>query len=145
MAIDLILGVTKKNWARGTMPPTLALPPAEPAIECTDKEKAGLEKLASIKMRAEAGDRQAKIQWIAVARKFRATKARAVAGDPKAKRSLAILRQAGFLQEQRHLVRVRRTVEIEFEHLEDLPSLVAENIGTRLQRRRRCSMRKFLE
>jgi hypothetical protein len=80
------------------MSPTLALPPAEPAIECTDKEKAGLEKLASIKMRAEAGDRQAKIQWIAVASKFRATKARAKAGDPKARRSLAILQQAGFLQ-----------------------------------------------
>ena len=99
MAFDLILGTTKKNWARGPVSPQLALPPAEPTIECTDREKAGLEKLASIKMRAEAGDRQAKIQWIAVAKKFRATKARAVAGDPKAKRSLAILKQAGFLQD----------------------------------------------
>jgi hypothetical protein len=98
MAFDLLLGITKKNWSRGAMPPALALPPAEPAIECTAREKAGLEKMASIKMRAEAGDRQAKIQWIAVASKFRATKARAKAGDPKARRSLAILQQAGFLQ-----------------------------------------------
>ncbi len=97
MAFDLILGVTKKNWSRGAIPPTLALPPAEPTIECTDKEKAGLEKLASIKMRAESGDRLAKIQWIAAAKRFRSTKAKAIAGDPKAKRSLAILQQAGFL------------------------------------------------
>ena len=98
MAFDLILGVTKKNWSRGAMPSTLALSPLEPTIECTDREKAGLEKLASIKMRAESGDRLAKIQWISAAKRFRSTKAKAVAGDPRAKRSLAILKQAGFLQ-----------------------------------------------
>ena len=54
MAFDLILGTTKKNWARGPVSPQLVLPPAEPTIECTDREKAGLEKLASIKMEPRA-------------------------------------------------------------------------------------------
>jgi hypothetical protein len=79
------------------------LPPAEPTIECTDKEKAGLEKLASIKMRAESGDRRARARWIAISRKIESTKARAAAGDPKARRSLAIMRQAGFLQDAQRL------------------------------------------
>ncbi len=97
MAFDLILGVTKKNWSRGAMPPALALPPAEPTIGCTEREKARLEKLASIKMQAEAGNPQAKARWAHVARQFKSIQARASSGDPKAKRSLAILQQAGFL------------------------------------------------
>jgi len=103
MAYDIVLGITKKSWARGALPSRRALPPAEPTIEYTDKEKAGLEKLASIKMRAESGDRRARARWIAISRKIESTKARAAAGDPKARRSLAIMRQAGFLQDAQRL------------------------------------------
>jgi hypothetical protein len=99
MAYDLLLGITKKNWSRGAMRATPALPPVEPTIACTGKERASLEKLASLKMAAESGDLQAKIQWIAATKRFKVAKARAAAGDPKAKRSLAILKQAGFLQD----------------------------------------------
>lgn len=95
MAYDLIFGITKKSWARGSQPATLALPPTERTIICTPREKAGLEELASIKMAAESGDRKAQARWKALNNKFtRLSKA----SDPKAKHSIAILRQAGFLQ-----------------------------------------------
>ena len=68
MAFDLALGITPKNWARGsTFSPTA---PAEPTVELSPKEKLELERLASVKMRAESGDRKAQIQWKRISSKI---------------------------------------------------------------------------
>ena len=99
MAFDLALGITQKNWARGIIPgsPAVSLP-VEPAIECTPKEKLELERLAALKMRAVSGDRKAKIQWKRASSRIASLAAKAKAGDPKARRSLLVLKQNGFFQ-----------------------------------------------
>jgi hypothetical protein len=70
----------------------------EPEIECSSKEKLELERLAIVKMRAESGDKKAKIQWKRMSDKIASLKTKAKAGDPKAKRSLLMLKQNGFFQ-----------------------------------------------
>jgi hypothetical protein len=98
MAFDLALGITPKNWSRGTaIGPPIDVP-MEPAVEITSKEKLELERLASVKMRAESGDKKAKIQWKRMSSKISSLAAKAKAGDPKAKRSLLVLKQNGFFQ-----------------------------------------------
>ena len=98
MAYDLFLGIIPKSWARGAPAAQTQPTASEPAVICTPEEKAKLEKLALIKMRAESGDKKAQKQWKAMLSGIPPLKAKAKQGDPKARRTLLILRQGGFLQ-----------------------------------------------
>jgi hypothetical protein len=98
MALDLFLGIIPKSWARGTSIAQTQPVVDEPTVACTPEEKAKLEKFALIKMRAESGDKKAQKQWKTMLAGLPSLKTKAKRGDPKAKRTLLILSQGGFLQ-----------------------------------------------
>ena len=97
MALDLFLGIIKKNWARDAAAgsPQAAAPPA--ALVLTADEKDRLARIATLKMRAESGDRKSRKQWKRLARKANALRAKARKGDPRASRMIAVLDQSGLL------------------------------------------------
>lgn len=98
MAYDLFLGITPKNWARGAPVAQSQRATDEPTMVCTPEEKVYLEKLALIRMKMESGDRKAQRQWKAILANLPSLKTRAKRGDLKARRTLLMLRQGGFLQ-----------------------------------------------
>lgn len=94
MAHDLVLGCTNTSWARGSfVGQEEGLSPP-----LTDKEKARIEKLALVEMRATQGDPQAQalIVKLNVALNDLARKARR--GDAKAARTLSTLQESGLIQ-----------------------------------------------
>lgn len=107
MALDLILGRTKRSWARGSSralacsdkaPQTLtaSLPVSdEVTLRLTPKEMSELSDLAATKLLADSGDRVARAKMARVAKKLARVKARASRGDARAKRTLLVLRESG--------------------------------------------------
>ena len=100
MSQDLIFGFTKRDWSRK---------PPEIVHECgpesctisyrkaplTANEKAKLDTIAQLKMKAESGDRKAQKQWRKLSIKVVALKAKAKRGDPKARHTVEILEDSG--------------------------------------------------
>lgn len=106
MARDLILGKTKRNWARGTSSPRMltdqarsqasSLPATdEVTLRLTPREMAELSDLAATKLLADSGDRAAKTKLARVIRGLAKVRTRAARGDTAAKRTLLVLRESG--------------------------------------------------
>jgi hypothetical protein len=98
MAYDLFFGKTKHNIARGRHPvieATVATVTDEVTITFSDDEKAMLEKISILRMKADSGDKDAKKDLIAFTKSVAKLKAKAKKGDPKAKRSLLVLNESG--------------------------------------------------
>ena len=98
MAHDLFLGKTKRNVARDSE--ALALDPSLPmsdevTVTFSEDEKAMLEKISILRMKADLGDKAAKKQLVAFTKNVAKLKARAAKGDTKAKRNLLVLRESG--------------------------------------------------
>lgn len=100
MARDILLGRTKRNWARGTRRCAPAELPAMPVsdevtLRLTPKEMDLLAQLSAAKLKADAGDRKAAEQVARVARGLKKVRAKAAKGDPEARRLLLVLRESG--------------------------------------------------
>jgi len=93
MSYDLFLGPTKRNIARDAEP--TAPMSDEVTITFSDEEKAMLEKISILRMRAESGDKDSKKELIAFTKNVAKLKAKAKKGDLKAKRALLVLRESG--------------------------------------------------
>jgi hypothetical protein len=93
MAYDLFFGKNKRNWSRDL----LATAPTsdEVTVHFTDEEKNFLSQITITKMKADAGDKSAKKQLVALTKKIAALKTKSRKGDEKAKRALLILRESG--------------------------------------------------
>ena len=96
MAHDLLFGPTKKNWSRGAV---TAPSVSQPKLVLTAEEKSRLEKLAVVKMRAEAGDRGAKKHWAKLRGDLAKLRARARKGDRKAARLRNVVDASGLFGE----------------------------------------------
>lgn len=66
-------------------------------IHYTEPEAAMIGRLAQVRARADAGNRQAKAQIAGVARRLAALTAQAKRGNAKAARAAAVLRESGLL------------------------------------------------
>lgn len=102
MAYDLFFGKTKKNIGRG-------LEPSEPmsdevTITFSEAEKAMLEKISILRMKADSGDKSAQKQLVQFTKNVAKLKAQAKKGDPKAKRSLLVLRESGIFNQPQQFV-----------------------------------------
>ena len=100
MSQDLIFGFTKKDWSRKAPEIVHECGPESCMITykkepLTADEKAKLDKLAQLKMKAESGDRQSQKQWKKLSARVVALKAKAKRGDPKAKHTVEILEDSG--------------------------------------------------
>lgn len=100
MARDLILGRTRRNWARGQRTCSPAEPAAVPisdevTLRLSPKEMDLLAQLSAAKVRADAGDRAAAAQVAKVARGLKKVRAKAARGDQESKRLLLVLRESG--------------------------------------------------
>lgn len=103
MSRDLLLGKTKRNWARGAsrcLTPKLPDVPAAPVsdevtLRLTQKEMNLLAQLSAAKLKADSGDLKAAGQVARVAKKLKSVRAKAAKGDPDAKRLLLVLRESG--------------------------------------------------
>lgn len=96
MALDLILGKTRRNWAREAIP-TPSAPSDEVSLKMTEAEAAMVADLAATKMRAEAGDRAAKKKLAASMKKI-AKLRRLARTDQGARRTLLVLQESGVLR-----------------------------------------------
>ncbi len=94
MAHDLILGKIRRNWSRGSCSPK-PVSTDEVDFRLTPPEMSMLAELAATKMRADAGDRQAKKKVADFARKIAALKFKAKRGDATAIRALRVLSESG--------------------------------------------------
>jgi len=103
MAYDLVLKNVKKNWSRGASHPQTATerltaaaptPPTLAELKLTPDEKKKLADVAAIKKAAQSGDKRARRQWKKAPKIVAKLSAKAAKGDPKAQRSLQILRAA---------------------------------------------------
>ena len=100
MSKDLIFGFTKKDWSR--KPPEIVHECGPESCMITYKkepltadEKAKLDKLAQLKMKAASGDRKSQKQWKKLYIKILALKAKAKKGDPRARHTVEILEDSG--------------------------------------------------
>ena len=101
MSTDLFLGKTKRNFARDLEP---SLPVSdEVTISFSPDEQVMLTRIASLRLKADSGDRASKKQLVVMAKKVAALKVRARKGDAKAKRSLLVLRESGVFNETQTL------------------------------------------
>jgi len=110
MALDLLFGKTRRNWARGSRRlASLSAPAREPVSdEVTDRftpdEMTFIAKLAETKAKAEGGDRSAKRQYSKMPKTIATLKAKAKRGDPKAKRLLSVIDKSGLFNPSQTLV-----------------------------------------
>ena len=100
MAHDLILGKTKRNWARGPRRCAPSEAPAAPVsdevtIRLSQKEMDLLAQLSAAKLKADAGDLKAAEQVARFARGLKKVKAKAARGDADSRRLLLVLRESG--------------------------------------------------
>jgi len=92
MARDLLLGKTRRNWARDSCEARLT---DEVDFRLTPAEMAMLADLAATKLRADSGDPTARKKISAVKKNVASLRIRAKKGDPKASRALEILTRSG--------------------------------------------------
>ena len=93
MAHDLFIVGSKRNFARDT---EITTPVSdEVTITFSDDEKQMLSSAADLRMKAEAGDADAKKRMVAFTKNVAKLKSKASKGDPKAKRTLLVLRESG--------------------------------------------------
>ena len=92
MAYDLLFGRTRRNWARGNTRTCLL---DEEEFKLTPAEMTMLADLASTKLAAESGDKNARKKIAGIVKKMVVLKARAKGGDPAAKRSLQVIEESG--------------------------------------------------
>ena len=104
MAYDLLFdailkrpNIIKKSWARCDRGPSPVIPPSPPVakIAYTPEEKTRLDKLASLRMRAESGDKKARREWRRVLSQVKTLRKRARRGDARASRALLVLSSSG--------------------------------------------------
>ena len=101
MAHDLFLGKTKHNFSRDLGSP---LPMSdEVTLAFSPEEQAMLTEIATLRLKADAGDKAAKKQLVVMTKKVALIKARARKGDAKAKRALLVLRESGVFNETQTL------------------------------------------
>jgi hypothetical protein len=106
MSYDLLLKNTKRNWARGaccapssataklTAASTAAAPtpPTLEELRPTADEQKSLAQIRAVKAAAQRGDKRAIKQWAKAPKYIARLRAKAIKGDKKAQRKLAILR-----------------------------------------------------
>jgi hypothetical protein len=95
MAYDLLLGRTRRNWARGSHSVRSACLTDEVDFKLTAPEMAMLADLASTKLAADSGDRTARKKIAGVVKKMASLRARAKSGDVSARRSLRVIDESG--------------------------------------------------
>ena len=95
MAEDLFLGTTKKSWARGLPCHPTVSTSTQTHLALTVEERERLARLATLKMKAESGDKQSRRRWKAASARFAVLKTRAKGGDPRARRALGVLEESG--------------------------------------------------
>ncbi len=92
MAKDLILGRVRRNWARGSCVPQIS---DEVTFKLTEPEMSMLADIASTKMLADMGDKDANKKMAGVRKKVKKLQKQARKGDPAAKRALLVLAESG--------------------------------------------------
>ena len=96
MAHDLLFGRTKRNWARGAACEIHPGPVSdEVTVKLTPAEMDMLADIASTKMLADLGDKDARKKMSGINKKVAGLKKQAKRGDPKAKRALYVLAESG--------------------------------------------------
>jgi len=96
MASDIVLGKTRRNWARGVLPTVIASD--EVTFRLTEPEMSMLAEVAATKARAEAGDRDSRKKMDKLSTKIASLKKKASRGDPGSQRILLVLRESGVFQ-----------------------------------------------
>jgi len=94
MAQDLVLKTVKKNWARGTRMRPLVdarLSVGKPKLACTPEETDRLFDIATLKLSAQSGDKDAQERWKVLRVQVESLKKKAKSGDPKSQRALQLL------------------------------------------------------
>ncbi len=94
MAYDLLLGRTRRNWARGSHASRACLTD-EVDFKLTPSEMTMLADLAATKLAADSGDKSARKKLAGVSKKVAALRARARGGDASAKRALRVIEESG--------------------------------------------------
>jgi hypothetical protein len=106
MAYDILLGKTRRNWARGAQ--TTVIPPEIPqegvaTIQLTEAEMDKLADIAATKIAADMGNKAALRKMVVVRKNVAKLQRVARKGDPaaraKAKRALAVLEQSGVFRD----------------------------------------------
>ena len=101
MSLDLFLGVTKKNWARGgseailpTLKSVVATPSRlSPPLTAAEKKRVG--EITVVRTRAESGDPAARKEWRKISTAVVGLRVRARGGDPRAMRACQVLEETG--------------------------------------------------
>jgi len=93
MARDLFLGKIKRNFARDL--DTVSPASDEVTFTFTDAEKQMLASAADLRIKADAGDKNAKKRLVAFTKNVAKLKAKAAKGDATSKRTLLVLRESG--------------------------------------------------
>ena len=96
MAQDLVLKTVKKNWARGTrlrplMDARLSVGKPKVAFTPTQEETDRLFDIATLKLSAQSGDKDAQERWKVLRVQVESLKKKAKSGDPKSQRALQLL------------------------------------------------------
>jgi hypothetical protein len=97
MAKDLILGRTRRNWSRGPARPAVVTLTVTDEVEfrLTPTEMSKLADMSATKQKADAGDPAARRQVAKFEREVVSLRARAKRGDAKARRALRVLDESG--------------------------------------------------
>lgn len=100
MARDLLLGKTRRNWARGHLPRALVVVQVTVASDevdfrLTPAEMDRLAELSAVKLRADAGDHSARKQLAKARQKLTDLRTKARKGDSEAARALKVVEESG--------------------------------------------------
>lgn len=98
MARDLVLGRTRRNWARGPVGSTKIAVTDEVDFRLSADEMKMVSDVAATKMSADAGDPRSKRKLADLRRKISLLEKLSKKGNPQAKRTLDVLRQSGVFQ-----------------------------------------------
>lgn len=98
MAIDIIFGRTRRNWARGIAAPSTTGLSDEVTLRLTEPEIAMLAELAATRARADAGDGASRKKLKKLASRVTDLERRASRGDSSSARTLLVLRESGVLR-----------------------------------------------